>query len=74
MWYIHVHVHVCIYVVYVCIYVVYVHVHVCTCNIRGELVLAQSCTTPPYVIQAIGYTHDCASILDSIAKGNSLFP
>ena len=36
-------------------------------------ILAQSCVTPPYIIQAKGYT-DCASILDSIAKGISLFP
>ena len=37
-------------------------------------ILAQSCVTPPYIIHAKGVTHDCASILDSIAKGITLFP
>ena len=35
--------------------------------------LAQSCVTPPYMVQH-RVTHDCVSILDSIAKGISLFP
>ena len=37
-------------------------------------ILALSCVTPPYIIKAKGFTHDCASILDSIARGISLFP
>ena len=43
--------------------------------------LAQSCVNPPYIIKAKGLrmivlvvTHDCASFLDSIAKGITLFP
>ena len=36
-------------------------------------ILAQSCVT--LCLNYVGrVTHDCASILDSIAKGNSLFP
>ena len=37
-------------------------------------ILAQSCVTPPYIIKDKGVTHDCASILDSIAKEITLFP
>ena len=39
--------------------------------------LAQSCVTPPYmhtfVYSGKGVTHDCASIVDNIAKGTPLF-
>ena len=38
-------------------------------------ILAQSCVTSPYIILSRQRVpHDCASILDSIAKGISLFP
>ena len=36
-------------------------------------ILAQSCVTPPCIFSGKGVTHDCASILDSIAKGTSCF-
>ena len=36
-------------------------------------ILPQSCVTPPYIFR-LRVTHDCGSILDSIAKGVSLFP
>ena len=36
-------------------------------------ILAQSCVTPPYIYPGKGVTHECASILDSIAKGTSCF-
>ena len=35
-------------------------------------ILAKSCVTPPYIFRQ-RVTHDCASILDSIAKKTSCF-
>ena len=39
-----------------------------TCTIQ-----AQSCVTPNYILYRQRVTHDCASILDSIAKGTFCF-
>ena len=39
-------------------------------TVLSRILLAQSCVTPPTYTQAKG---DCASILDSIAKGTSCF-